>query len=131
MGSCASAHSRPRTSQWCQHRRPSSSRLPVPRPAHRAHEGVRRPCGGPRSCRPGPGAPLSLVVSANLDLVRSIYAAWERGDWSSAPWAHVEIEFVAADGPDPGKSIGVAAMTERWRQWVSAWEDYRSEADED
>ena len=40
-------------------------------------------------------------MSANLDLVRPIYAAWGRGDYSSTEWAHAEIEVVAVDGPDP------------------------------
>jgi len=69
-------------------------------------------------------------MSANLDLVRSIYASWERGDWSSAGWAHPQIEFDIADGPEPGIRIGVAAMAESWQGWLSAWEDYRIEAEE-
>jgi ketosteroid isomerase-like protein len=63
-------------------------------------------------------------------LVRSIYADWERGDWSDAAWADPEIEFVGADGPDPSASKGIASMAERWREWVGAWEGYRSEAEE-
>jgi ketosteroid isomerase-like protein len=59
-------------------------------------------------------------VSANLDLVRSLYAAWERGDWSSAEWAHPEIEYVLPDGPDPGHFKGIAEMAEAWRGRLSA-----------
>jgi ketosteroid isomerase-like protein len=70
------------------------------------------------------------MSSANLDLVRSIYAAWERGDWTSAEWAHPEIEFDIADGPEPGIRIGIAAMAKSWQQWLNAWEDYRIEAEE-
>jgi ketosteroid isomerase-like protein len=69
-------------------------------------------------------------VSANLDLVRSIYAAWERGDFGSPDWAHPEIEFVIADGPSPGRWTGVVGMREGFRAWLSAWEGFRSAAQE-
>jgi ketosteroid isomerase-like protein len=69
-------------------------------------------------------------VSANLDLVRSIYADWERGEFGRADWAHPEIEFVIADGPEPGRSVGVGAMGETWRKRISGWEDVRIAAEE-
>jgi hypothetical protein len=67
-------------------------------------------------------------MSANLDLVRSIIAAHERGDYSSARWADPEIELVIADGPSPGRWTGLAGMAEGLRDWLSAWEGFRSEA---
>jgi ketosteroid isomerase-like protein len=70
------------------------------------------------------------MPSANLNLVRSIYAAWERGDFSSAEWAHAEIEYVHADGPEPGRWTGRAGMAEGFRDFVSAWDDWRIDAEE-
>src|SRR2546427_11519660 len=69
-------------------------------------------------------------MSENLDLVRSIYAAWERGDWSSIEWAHPDIEYVIADGPDPGSSVGLTRMAEARRSRGELWEDFRAEAEE-
>jgi ketosteroid isomerase-like protein len=70
------------------------------------------------------------MASANLDLVRSLYTAWGRGDFSSAEWADPEIEFVIADGPARGSWTGLAGMAAGWRSWLSAWEDLRVEVDE-
>jgi ketosteroid isomerase-like protein len=70
------------------------------------------------------------MSSANVELVRSIYAAWERGDFTSSDWAHADIEFAFADGPAPGSSRGVAAMSESWRDYLSLWYDARVESDE-
>jgi ketosteroid isomerase-like protein len=70
------------------------------------------------------------MSSANLDLVRSIYAAWERGDFSSAVWADPEIEFAFAAGPEPGNWKGLAGMAEGYRDWLRAWEDFRAEPEE-
>jgi ketosteroid isomerase-like protein len=67
-------------------------------------------------------------MSANLDLVRSIFATWGRGDFSSAEWAHADVECVFADGPDPGGWTGLAGMAEGMRSWISAWSDFRVEA---
>ena len=68
-------------------------------------------------------------MSENLDLVRSIYADWERGEFDSADWAHPEIEWVSADGPDPGTWTGMTEMAEQFRAWLRLWEGFRLTAD--
>jgi ketosteroid isomerase-like protein len=71
-----------------------------------------------------------VIASANLDLVRSICAAWERGDFSSAEWAYSEIEFIWADGPAPGRFTGLARMVEGARDWLNTWENASAAVDE-
>jgi ketosteroid isomerase-like protein len=66
----------------------------------------------------------------NVRLVRSVFAAWQRGDYNSTEWAHPEIEFVIIEGPTPGTWTGVAGMAEGWRDVLSAWDGARSEVDE-
>jgi ketosteroid isomerase-like protein len=65
-------------------------------------------------------------MSENLDLVRSIYADWERGDYVSAGWAHPDIEWVRADGPEPGSWAGVAEMIDQWRVFLATWEEWQT-----
>ncbi|HWY90571.1 MAG TPA: nuclear transport factor 2 family protein [Solirubrobacteraceae bacterium] len=68
------------------------------------------------------------MPSASTEFVRSIVASWERGDFGSIEWAHPEIEFVIADGVSPGQWSGRTGMVEGWRDFLSAWDDWRSEA---
>jgi ketosteroid isomerase-like protein len=69
-------------------------------------------------------------MSENLDLVRSIFSAWERGDYSAVGWADPEIVFVTADGTEPGSWTGRAEMADGMRDWLSVWQDARAAANE-
>ena len=66
----------------------------------------------------------------NVELVRSIYADWERGEFDSADWAHPEIEYVFVDGPDPGSWTGRVEMAEQFGAWLGLWVEFRLKADE-
>ena len=69
-------------------------------------------------------------MSANLDLERSIYADWERGDFSRADWVAPEIEFERRGGLARLTVQGAAAVAEAWREFLHAWADAPSKADE-
>jgi ketosteroid isomerase-like protein len=69
------------------------------------------------------------MTAANVDFVRSIYAAWERGDFSRThEWAHPEIECASFGGPFTGGYTGTAAVEEGWRALLETIEDARPEA---
>ena len=85
------------------------------------------------------------MPSANLDLVRSLYAEWERapreltdreladwevGDAGRTDWADPEIQFVFADGPTPGEWTGLAGITDGMRGFLTSWEGWHLIADE-
>lgn len=71
-----------------------------------------------------------MTSSPNLGLVRSIVAAWERGDYTSPDWAHPDIEWVIVDGPSPGTWAGAEALQGGgWRDFLTAWVDFRIELD--
>ena len=61
--------------------------------------------------------------------MRSIYADWERGDLGRVDWADPEIEFVVAEGPEPGVSRGLAAMGDQVRGALIDMPGWRGEAE--
>jgi len=71
------------------------------------------------------------MASANLALVRSIFAALERGDLLAVlDWTDPEGELVMLGGPEPGVWKGRAEVELFARGFTSAWEELRIEADE-
>ena len=61
----------------------------------------------------------------NVELLRSMLAPWERGDYGSTEGLHPDIEYVVADGPEPGGGKGLIGLGQAWAAWLSAWEDLR------
>jgi len=70
------------------------------------------------------------MSSTNLELVRSIYADWGRGEFQSADWADPKIEFTGPGSVEAGVRTGLAGMAEGWRSWLSVWDAYHAAAEE-
>jgi ketosteroid isomerase-like protein len=67
---------------------------------------------------------------ANVDLVRSIFAATERGDFSSAQWADPGVEYVLVDEFQPGTAVGAEGLAETMPTLFMDIEDFHMEAEE-
>jgi hypothetical protein len=67
-------------------------------------------------------------MSENLDLVRSIYEDWERGNFSRDDWADPAIELVRPVSVDGDAIRGRDASAGGWREWLGAWKDFHAEA---
>ena len=60
-----------------------------------------------------------MTASANLDLVRSICANWERGEFRSTAWMHPDIEITwPPSSVSPVTTKGVSEAAERFRDEV-------------
>jgi ketosteroid isomerase-like protein len=69
-------------------------------------------------------------VSENLEIVKAIYAEWEKGDWSSSDWADPEIEFEMVGDLIEGSWTGIAEMAKAWGRMVNAWDGLTADPEE-
>ena len=70
-------------------------------------------------------------MSENLDLVRSICADWESGDFSRIDWADPDIEFAWPEGLDASwGGHGRRALAEGWGTTLAAFDDLTVTAEE-
>lgn len=69
---------------------------------------------------------LPGVSQENVDLVRRIYSAWERGDFSETWWCADDFEFQVPDGPHPGLAHGPEGMGRYWREWLQGWRRFHT-----
>jgi ketosteroid isomerase-like protein len=63
----------------------------------------------------------------NVEIVRSIHRAWEKGDFSSADWADPDIEY--SPPHERRLSRGITEMGRRFGEWIAAWENLRVSAE--
>jgi ketosteroid isomerase-like protein len=67
-----------------------------------------------------------VAEDADLELVKGIFRAWERGDYSSVEWAHPDISY---DVPGPDREVrGIEQMSRAWIHWLQSYKDFRVEA---
>ena len=62
----------------------------------------------------------------NVEAVKRIFTAWQRGDFTSTDWADPEIEF-SVPGPEPAEH-GIEAMGRAWANWLRAFKGFKVEA---
>jgi ketosteroid isomerase-like protein len=65
----------------------------------------------------------------NVVFLRGIYAEWALGDFTRADMFDPDVEFVQS-GIEPQTYRGPDGVTEGWFEWLSAWKDFRVEAQE-
>lgn len=68
----------------------------------------------------------------NVEIIKRAYDAFARGDYAtSLSYYDPQVEFSQpADEPGGGTYYGVDGVTRAFRNWLTAWEDYRVEVEE-
>jgi ketosteroid isomerase-like protein len=70
-----------------------------------------------------------LASDPNIGLSKGIYADWARGDYSRSDFLDPEVVFVTAF-PEHATYHGPQGMGQGWNDFLSAWDDFTTEAEE-
>lgn len=72
------------------------------------------------------------MADATLDVIRAVYAAWNRDDFPGPPGLlDPDIEYVnPPDAVEPGTRRGLAAFTRALTKTLEGWETWRMEVEE-
>jgi ketosteroid isomerase-like protein len=67
-------------------------------------------------------------MSDDLSLLEGLLGEWSRGEfWNAEPYAE-DVVFVVS-GPDGAEYHGIEGLTAAWRDFLSAWDDFRIETE--
>jgi ketosteroid isomerase-like protein len=70
-----------------------------------------------------------MASDPNVDVLKAVYADWARGDYSRGDFLDPDVEFVT-DFPEQLTYHGPEGMGRGWNDWLSAWDDFTTEAEE-
>ena len=69
----------------------------------------------------------------NVEVVRRVYADWERGQWAASADLFdpgLEVVFSASAFPDAGTYRGGRETLDAWGRWLDAWEEFSLELED-
>jgi ketosteroid isomerase-like protein len=67
-------------------------------------------------------------MSDDLSLLEGLLGEWSKGEfWNAEPYAE-DVVFVVS-GPDGAEYHGIEGLTAAWRDFLSAWDDFRIETE--
>ena len=67
------------------------------------------------------------MSAENVETVRAVCGAWERGDWAASAEHFdpaLEVVYSPSAFPDAGTYRGGPVAFDAWKRWLEAWEEF-------